>query len=141
MNRRTFLNLAIGSGLAGTATALLYPVLRFLLPPEETEAEPEAVKAGPESEFAKGSSKILKFGRKPVIVIRDLAGGFHALSATCTHLDCIVQYRKDQDLVWCACHNGKYDLSGKNVSGPPPRPLDRFEVKLVGSEVTVVRAA
>ncbi|MBI5594591.1 MAG: Rieske 2Fe-2S domain-containing protein [Elusimicrobia bacterium] len=141
MKRRTFLNLAIVSGLAGTASALLYPVLRYLLPPEEAEAEPETVKAGPEKDFAPGSSKILKFGRKPVIVIRDLAGGFHALSATCTHLDCIVQYRKDRDLVWCACHNGNYDLSGKNVSGPPPRPLDRFEVKLVGSEVTVLRAA
>ncbi|MBI3297252.1 MAG: Rieske 2Fe-2S domain-containing protein [Elusimicrobia bacterium] len=139
MNRKAFLNLAMGAGAAGFMGSMFYPVLRFLLPAEQTEAEPDILKVGSVADFADGFSKILKFGRSPVIVIRDLKGGFHALNATCTHLDCIVQYKKDEDLILCACHNGKYDLSGKNISGPPPRPLERYEVKVQGTDVLVFR--
>ncbi|TBR19624.1 cytochrome B6 [bacterium] len=139
MNRKTFLNLAVGAGGAGFLASMVYPVLRFLLPAEQTEAQPDVLKVGTVKDFGDGASKILKFGRHPIIVIRDAKGGFHALSATCTHLDCIVQYKKDEDLVWCACHNGKYDLSGKNVSGPPPRPLDKYTVKVQGEDLLVLR--
>lgn len=139
MNRKTFLNLAVGAGGAGFLGSMLYPVLRFLLPAEQAEAQPDILKVGAVADFGAGASKILKFGRTPIIVIRDLKGGFHALNATCTHLDCLVSYRKDEDLVWCACHNGKYDLSGKNVSGPPPSPLDKYEVKVQGGDLLVLR--
>lgn len=141
IDRRQFLNIALSGGILGWAAATLYPVLRYLLPPEQVEAEPDSLKAGSVKDYPPGSSKIFKFGRKPVILVRDAGGSFHALAATCTHLDCIVQYRKDQDLIWCACHNGKYDLSGKNISGPPPRPLDLFQVKVSGEDVTIVKTA
>jgi len=139
MNRSRLLNLLISLGLFGCLAATSYPVLRYLLPPEQVEAEPEALKLGAVKDFPPGSGRIFKFGRRPIILIRDLKGVFHALSAVCTHLDCIVQYSREHDLVWCACHNGKYDLSGRNISGPPPRPLEPFDVKVAGDEVTVVR--
>jgi Rieske Fe-S protein len=139
MKRKAFINLAVGAGGAGFLASMLYPVLRYLVPAEVAEAQPEALKVGSVKEFGDGASRILRFGRTPVIVIRDLKGGFHALDATCTHLDCLVQYKKDEDLVWCACHNGKYDLSGKNVSGPPPRPLVKYEVRVQGDDLMVHR--
>jgi hypothetical protein len=69
--------------------------------------------------------------------VRTAAGDLKAFSATCTHLDCTVQYKNDQGILWCACHNGKYDLNGRNISGPPPRPLDSFRVVVQGEEVLV----
>jgi Rieske Fe-S protein len=39
--------------------------------------------------------------------------------------------------IWCACHNGLYDINGQNISGPPPRPLDEFVVKIINNEITV----
>ena len=66
-------------------------------------------------------------------------GAYRALSATCTHLLWTVQYRPDLKEIWCPCHNGIYDLNGRNVSGPPPRPLDVFDVHLGGDEVVVSR--
>jgi Rieske Fe-S protein len=66
-------------------------------------------------------------------------GTYKALSATCTHLGCTVQYRSDLHEIWCACHNGTYDLNGRNVSGPPPRPLDVFDVHVRGDEIVVNR--
>ncbi|MEJ2722719.1 MAG: Rieske (2Fe-2S) protein [bacterium] len=79
----------------------------------------------------------MKFGRKPVILIRTDTGEFHALSATCTHLECIVQYRSDLKEIWCACHNGLYDLKGRNISGPPPRPLTEYAVNVSEDEIHI----
>ena len=85
------------------------------------------------------SGKIFRFGNRPGLLLRTASGEYRAMSATCTHLSCTVQYRDDQRNVWCACHNGMYDLNGRNVSGPPPRPLETFEVQVRGQEIFVRR--
>jgi Rieske Fe-S protein len=141
MNRRQFTNFLLAGGLLGWIGTALYPLLSFLKPPEVAEATVNSVKAGLASAFANNSSEIVKFGRKPVILIRTEGGEFRAFEATCTHLDCIVQYRTDLKQIWCACHNGLYDTKGRNVSGPPPRPLEEFAVNVINDEIMVSRVA
>jgi Rieske Fe-S protein len=110
-----------------------------LEPPKSEEVKVSSVKIGNENDMEKDSGKIVKFGNKPVIVIRIASGDYKAFSANCTHLDCIVQYRKDFGQIYCACHNGRYDLNGKNVSGPPPAPLQKYNVSLKGEEVIIYK--
>jgi cytochrome b6-f complex iron-sulfur subunit len=141
MNRRQFTNFLLAGGLLGWIGSVLYPIFSFLKPPEVAEATVNSVKAGIASEFPANSSQIIKFGRKPVILIHTDSGEFRAFAATCTHLDCIVQYRTDLKQIWCACHNGLYDTKGRNVSGPPPRPLEEYAVNIVNDEVMVSRIA
>lgn len=141
INRRQFTNLILGGGLAGWLGSVLYPVIAYLRPPRVPEANVQTVKAGAVADFPPNTAQIIKFGRKPVILIRTEGGDFRAFTATCTHLDCIVQYRGDLKQIWCACHNGLYDLHGRNVSGPPPRPLDEFAVNVVGEEIMVSKPA
>jgi len=50
-----------------------------------------------------------------------------------------VQYKADTSQIWCACHNGLYDLAGNVVSGPPPRPLERLTVNQRGDDIVVSR--
>jgi Rieske Fe-S protein len=99
-----------------------------------------SVVAAKNAELPSNTGKIFKFGSKPGIVIRTETGEVKAFSASCTHLDCIVQYDPASKEIVCACHNGKYDLTGKNVSGPPPRPLEEFAVNVKGDDITVTRA-
>lgn len=141
MKRRDFTNFLLTGGLLGWLGSVLYPVISYLRPPKVPEADVNVVKAGLASEFPPNTAQIVKFGRKPVILIRTDTGSFRAFSATCTHLDCIVQYRPDLRQIWCACHNGLYDTTGRNVSGPPPRPLEEYQVNLVGDEILVARMA
>jgi Rieske Fe-S protein len=141
MTRRGFTKALLGGGLLGWLGSALYPVISYLKPPRIAEANVQSVKAGSAAEFAVNTGQIVKFGRKPVILIRTDAGDFRAFSATCTHLECIVQYRGDLKQVWCACHNGLYDLRGRNVSGPPPRPLEEYAVNVVNDEILVSRMA
>jgi cytochrome b6-f complex iron-sulfur subunit len=135
--RRTFVGFLIGGGLLGWLASILYPVLSFLKPPKLPEANVNSIKAGLVSDFPANSGRIVKFGRTPVLLIRGETGEFSAFSATCTHLDCLVQYRSDLKHIWCACHNGHYDLHGRNISGPPPRPLSEFTVNVVNDEVVI----
>ena len=140
-NRRDFLKYVLGGGLIAWLAAILYPIMAYLKPPKQAEVEVSSVKAGKVGSFEKDSGMIVRFGNKPVILLRNAAGEFRAFSATCTHLDCTVQYRKDMGLIWCACHNGRYDLNGRNVAGPPPRPLDEYRVVLQGDDILISKMA
>jgi Rieske Fe-S protein len=138
--RRRFLNYLLGTSLVATLGAILYPIFRFMVPPEIVEAQSNSVVAGKVNDIPANSGKIFKFGSKPGIVIKTATGDIKAFSASCTHLDCIVQYDPNQKAITCACHNGKYDLTGKNISGPPPRPLEEFTVNVKGDDITVTTA-
>jgi menaquinol-cytochrome c reductase iron-sulfur subunit len=63
---------------------------------------------------------------------------FLVMSNVCTHLGCRVRWVADQGEFFCPCHNGVFDKEGNVVSGPPPRPLDRFEVKVEGDQLYVL---
>jgi Rieske Fe-S protein len=136
-SRRTFIGSILTIGLSGFAGSILYPIFRYLVPPKQREIEVTNVSAGKLKDMENDSYKIVRFGNKPVILIRTDKGELKALSAQCTHLDCTVQYKKSEGVIWCACHNGKYDLNGRNISGPPPRPLDPYLVKLKGEEIFI----
>jgi len=140
-SKRDFLKYILGGSIIAWLAAVLYPVLAYLKPPKQGEVEVTSVKAGKVTTFAKDSGTIIRFGNKPVILVRTSGGELRAFSATCTHLDCTVQYRKDMGLIWCACHNGKYDLNGRNISGPPPRPLDVYRVVIQGEDVFISKSA
>src|SRR5690349_13940282 len=135
--RREFLNWVLGTWAGGVVGSILYPVSRYLVPPEVAEAAPPSVSAGKAADIAPNSGKIVPFGTLPVIVVRTAAGELRAFSATCTHLSCTVQYRSDLEHIWCACHNGHYDLTGRNIEGPPPRPLDQYDVVTKGDDLLV----
>lgn len=135
--KRDFLKYVLGGGLIAWTGAVLYPLFAYLKPPKQAEVEVSSVKVGKLSDIENDSGTIVRFGNKPVILIRSAAGELRAFSATCTHLDCTVQYRKDMGVIWCACHNGKYDFNGKNIAGPPPRPLAEYRVVVQGEEVLV----
>lgn len=69
--------------------------------------------------------------RREVVVFIDRDGdGYRALSATCAHLGCPVKWDKAKHQFLCPCHGGAYDRNGHVVAGPPPRPLDRLNVRV-----------
>ena len=132
-DRRSFLNWFLGGSVATLFGSIFYPVFRFLSPPRIPEAATHRVEAAKtnDPELIDRGFKIVRFGSEPVLLIRLAGDGFRAYAATCTHLDCVVEYQQDQQRIWCNCHNGEYDLNGINVAGPPPRPLERYNVHVI----------
>lgn len=139
-SKRDFLKIVLGGGLVAWIATLMYPLFSYLNPPRQTEVEVSSVKVGPLNDIPRDSGMIVRFGNKPVLLVRTADDQLRAFSAVCTHLDCTVQYKSDLGMIWCACHNGRYDLNGRNVSGPPPRPLEVYRVVMQGDDVHITAA-
>lgn len=131
--RRSFLNWFLGSSVTALFVSIIYPVARFLSPPEQPEAATNEVQAGPtnDPDLVEKGFKIIRFGNQPVIVVKLSETDIRAFSAVCTHLACIVEFRKTHHDIFCNCHNGEYDLHGRNIAGPPPRPLVPYNVHIL----------
>lgn len=137
---RRLINMFLGTSLGAMFISVFYPLVKYLIPPKIAEPTTFTVTLPWKvAEVKANSGRIFRFGSRPGLLVKTPAGDLRAFSAICTHLDCTVQYREDRQEIWCACHNGKYDLSGKNVSGPPPRPLEALEVKTRGDQIVVIR--
>jgi Rieske Fe-S protein len=142
VSRRRFINWFLGTSAVAFLLWVFYPVARYLVPPEVGESTAGTVTLPIKPEDVKpNTGQIFKFGSRPGILVRTPAGELRAFTAICTHLNCTVQYRPDLSHIWCACHNGHYDLNGKNIQGPPPRPLDAFVVNVRGSQIVVSKSA
>ncbi|MEX1127129.1 MAG: Rieske 2Fe-2S domain-containing protein [Vicinamibacterales bacterium] len=137
--RRSVLNWLLATWGGGILASILYPIARYLAPPDIPEAPSLSVSAGGASTLRPNSGRVVPFGSRPAIVLRTPGGELRAFTAICTHLDCTVQYRSDLQRIWCACHNGEYDLNGRNVAGPPPRPLEAYDVNVKDDEIVISR--
>ena len=136
--RRDFLNWFLGTSAGAFIISVLYPLSRYLIPPqgEESSARTITLAIKPQ-ELKPDSGQIFRFGSQPAILVDTPSGELKAFTAICTHLGCIVQYRSDLNQIWCACHNGHFNLNGKNVEGPPPKPLEEYAVNVRGDQIVV----
>lgn len=139
--RRRVLDILLGGGIFAFAASLVYPVFRFLVPTKLAGANVGNVRVAKTSDLKPNTGKLFRFGSGAVLVLRTPSGELRAFDPTCTHLGCNVQYRPDKEEIWCACHNGYYDLFGRNIAGPPPRPLVAYDVTVRGEDIYVSRRA
>jgi Rieske Fe-S protein len=143
LNRRDFMKTATGA-IAGLITAgLAIPGSAYVVGPalKKSEAE-EWIALGSASKVELGTPTlfktkierqtgwILNVSEISVYVLTDDGREYVAMSNTCTHLGCRVRWIADQEQFFCPCHTAAFDKDGQVVSGPPPRPLDRYEVKI-----------
>jgi cytochrome b6-f complex iron-sulfur subunit len=144
--RRGFVKVAVGGMALVYAGAVGYPVYKYLdAPVERAEDEARVTSVAltqGQDKMPPGSAVMFKFGSHPAMLIHHLDGEWVALTAVCTHLGCTLPlYKPGEARIVCACHGGQYDpKTGQNVAGPPPRPLQKYIVKVIPGTVTVSRA-
>jgi menaquinol-cytochrome c reductase iron-sulfur subunit len=143
ITRTKFLSgVALVTGGVLTA-AILVPVVGFAVAESVQEEEWQWVDVGPLSDYPDGEvGSIAVSGPSPEsdrrAYVRHKDGALIAIWNRCAHLGCPVAYSAGGDVYSCPCHGGAYDSIGLVTAGPPPRPLDRFDVKIVtpgGKEV------
>ena len=129
VSRRRWIDVVLGSSVVAWLGAVVFPVLRYLTPPvDEGGASKATLTDAQRDELKAKGFLILRIGTDRVLAIKDGDVKVKALSAKCTHEGCTVQFQAAEALIWCACHNGKFNLDGRVLSGPPPRPLAAFVV-------------
>lgn len=139
VTRTKFLTgVAVVTGGVMTA-AILVPVVGFAAADAVQEEKWQWVDIGPLSSFPDGQvTSIAVSGPHPEsdrrAYVRHKDNAISAIWNRCAHLGCPVAYSQGADSFACPCHGGAYDSAGRVVAGPPPRPLDRFDVKLVSAD-------
>ena len=73
-----------------------------------------------------GSSKLIMYGSIPALFVKTPENELKTFVAICTHFDCTVMYKQDENRIFCACHEGYFDMNGNVLAGPPPSPLKEF---------------
>lgn len=139
MKRRNFIDVFFGGSLLATIAAFLYPVVRYVLPSKSAGVVQNSVTAAKAGELPPNAAKVFKFGSAPAVLVNTAEGNLVALSAVCTHLTCTVRYDGETGTLFCPCHNGRFDLNGNVLSGPPPRPLETYTVEVSGPDIIVSR--
>ena len=135
MKRRKFLSLLLTILGLTAVGSFVYPLVRFLAPSEgKNKVKQISLKR---DEILLGEAKEIPLDSIPLIIINRPGKGFIALSRVCTHLGCLVDYNKIQNRVICPCHAAIFDLEGNVVSGPPPKPLQRFPLKVEGESIVI----
>ncbi len=135
MKRRGFLKLLTSLLGLSALSAFAYPLFRFLSPGEAATAAKRITL--PKREIAPGMTKDLMIRGMPSIIINSTGKGYLAFSRVCTHLGCLVKYNQERQLFICPCHAGEFDLEGNVISGPPPKPLEKFAVKVEGDNLVI----
>ena len=139
ITRRRFMSVAVAaiSGFIGAAVGL--PGIAYIIGPALKKKAEDWVSLGAISKVEPGSPTLFKTTIErqtgwitdqeevSAYVLTEDGQNYVAMSNICTHLGCRVRWLAEQERFFCPCHNGVFGKDGSVISGPPPRPLDRFE--------------
>lgn len=143
LGRRDFIKVTTGivGGLIGAVLGL--PAIAYLIGPALQKGDASAwVELGELDKVPLNVPSLFQFTRTKVngwertgmsygvFVVRQSETKVRVFSNICTHLGCHVNWHPDLQHYVSPCHDGHFDILGKNVSGPPPRPLDEFTTKV-----------
>jgi Rieske Fe-S protein len=127
-----FLVLTSGAFVAGQVWIAAHSLVRGKRTP------PGRMKIGALSAIAPGTAMMFAYPtpQDPCLLIRTRDGKLLAYSQKCTHLSCAVVPKIDEGILQCPCHEGIFDLAtGRNIAGPPPRPLPAIELDVVDDDI------
>lgn len=130
-----FLVLTSGAFVAGQAWVAVQSLVR------RNRAAPGKKRIARMADVPPGTALVFTYpeAHDPCLLIRLPHGELVAYSQKCTHLSCAVVPEIDQGVLRCPCHEGFFDLAtGRNLAGPPPRPLPLIELVVEGDEIFAV---
>jgi cytochrome b6-f complex iron-sulfur subunit len=126
---RSFLSLW---GLAGVGV-----VFSFLRTPKLGSAVERIVPAGRFSTLQVGNARLVGHGSRPLYVLKVSETELEAVSAVCTHRQCMLDWSVERKAFICPCHAGVFDALGQVASGLPRRPLEQYRTSVRGDEIQI----
>ncbi len=151
ISRRDFMKITIGAigGLIGLGFGI--PAIAYVVAPALAKSQAQNwIQLGAVSKIELGKPTLFKVNitrqtgwidnkeELSIYVLTEDGRDFAAMSNVCTHLGCRIRWIADQNQFFCPCHNGVYDKQGSVLSGPPPRPLDRYQTKVENDQLFIL---
>ena len=116
VSRRDFLNEIAGGALTIAGIGAAVVTVKYASPNVLFEP-PTTFRAGKPEDF---NDRVTYFPDQQVYIVRT-DKGMWAMSAVCTHLGCITQWKPDSEQIACPCHGSKFKIAGTVQAGPAPR--------------------
>lgn len=151
LSRRDFMGIATGAIAAFIGAGMSIPAIAYIMGPAlQRNKEEEWIRLGSASKVELGTPTLFKVQLErqtgwivdtreiSIYVLTEDGRNYIAMSNICTHLGCRVRWIGDEKNFFCPCHNAVFDKDGEVVTGPPPRALDRFEVKVEDDQLYVL---
>lgn len=139
VTRRTFLNTLFAGWLSVFFTGSFVALYRFAFPTLGKEPDFVVLKADDFMNIPPNSTKPFAWGGKLGLLLKRDDGALVALKGVCTHMECNITYKPQERRFYCPCHKGWFDENGRNVKGPPPRPLEIFEFRVEKGNLIIAR--
>ena len=152
ISRSEFVKIVVGALGAIMGVVVGLPAIGYILSPALKVKTVDAwVPAGPLDSYPVGEPTLFNFTRTTIngwektvnsfgaYIYRESEDNVTAYSNWCTHLSCRVTWQDDNQVYWCPCHDGAFDIEGVVVEGPPPRPLDEYETKVEDEGTLFIR--
>jgi cytochrome b6-f complex iron-sulfur subunit len=138
--RRHFVDLILSASALAWIASVAYPIIRYLTPlPQTGPTGPTRLTREEAAKLEEKKFVIVPVSGQRVIVFQS-GDKLFAFSAKCTHEGCTVTFQPGQSVIWCPCHDGRFDLTGRVLSGPPPQPLAKYIAQKQPDGVIVVSA-
>ncbi len=126
-SRRQFF-VVMGSGALAVATVGGIALTGEFLEPNVLYEPPNKFLVGTPDQYPLDS--VFFMAKPQIFIIREAAGYFYTLSAVCTHLGCIVNWKPQEGAIACPCHGSRFNKTGEVIAGPAPKPLNHFAMSL-----------
>jgi Rieske Fe-S protein len=139
LTRRSFLNTLLGGWLASFLFGVTYALGRFAYPTLGKEPDFVVLNAAEYMDILPNTTKAFAWGGKLGLIFKRADNKVVALKGVCSHMECNVVYKPESRRFYCPCHKGWFDENGKNVEGPPPKPLEFFEYRIEAGKLIVHR--
>lgn len=139
MKRRDFFKWIYRTFIGMWGIGAIAAILSYLKAPKIFSASKENwVYGGKLSNLKIGEGTLIAHALKPIWLIRLSQEHLIAISAICTHLQCIIKWDTAKRTLICPCHQGEFNTDGNVISGLPPKPLPLYKVEIRGDDVYVV---
>ena len=139
ISRRIFLNTLFGGWLIAVISGGVYAFLKFIFPTVGKEPDFVVLNKADFLDIPGNTVKTFAWGGKPGFFLKKNDGTMLALKGVCTHMECNISYVPDAKKFYCACHSGWFDENGRNIEGPPPKPLESFDIAIAGPKLVIAK--
>jgi menaquinol-cytochrome c reductase iron-sulfur subunit len=147
-SRRRFLSLLAAGAQAAIALILGIPAVAYIVSPVRRKGNDRWILLGSVKDLMGSQPRRVEFTHEEesgytVRTVRTAAfivsedGAPVVLSPVCTHMGCNVAWAVEEGRFRCPCHGGRFDAAGRVVGGPPPRPLQRYPVRVTGDDLEI----
>jgi menaquinol-cytochrome c reductase iron-sulfur subunit len=147
ITRRKFLSYVVDAAAGVVAAVIAVPIIGYFLSPTWKKSQSPTIPITRTDQVQVGVPNFIRFEERVpdawvvttesegVWVVTKDGKNFTLFDPHCTHLRCPYYWDAQNQVFACPCHGGKFDIDGKVIAGPPPRPLDRWQFTIQNGEI------